>query len=272
MKRRFAITGFGAVTPLGVGADLLHERAVACDSGLVNGIGRCTAFKSEDFLNAKQARRADRFCQLAIAAAEEALQQAGFSGDLPYAPERIACVIGSGLGGVASFETQLKVFDEQGDECVSSLLMPMMMANSVTAQVTMRYGFRGESYCVTSACSTGAQAIGAGLRMLANGEAETVIVGGAESATTAIVRAAFRNAGALSQTGNSVPFDRERDGFLIGEGAGIMVLENDDAAARRGAAVLGHILGYGSSSDAHHLTAPEPSAETAAVAVHAALG
>jgi len=266
------VTGFGAVTPLGVGADVLHERAVAGGSGLSDGMGRCDGFVAGDHLPRSQVRRTDRFTQLALVAAGEALARAGWQeGAPPYPPERIACVVGCGLGGTASFEAQGRVLAERSAEYVSPLMVPQMMANAAASHLSMRHGFRGEALCVAAACSSGAQAIGAGLRMLAAGEADAVLVGGAEASTSELVGAAFRNAGALSPTGSSMPFDRDRDGFVIGEGAGILVLETAAGAARRGAEVLGRVLGYGATSDAHHVTAPDPTGAPAAAAVTRAL-
>ncbi|WP_306326524.1 beta-ketoacyl-[acyl-carrier-protein] synthase family protein [Streptomyces venezuelae] len=262
------ITGVGAVTPLGVGAGVLHRRAVAGESGVSGGTGLCAGFHPGDHLSRKELRRTDRFTQLALVAAQEALTQAGWkAGALPYDSGRIATVIGCGLGGTASFEAQQEVLAAQGAEYVSPFMVPAMMANAAAAHLSMVHGLTGESLCVTSACSSGAQAVGTGMRLLASGAADAVVVGGAESAASPLIAAAFRNAGALSPTGTSVPFDRDRDGFLLGEGAGVLVLETAEGAARRGAEVLGSVLGFGASSDAHHLTAPEPSGRSAAAAV-----
>ncbi|MGW4439214.1 beta-ketoacyl-[acyl-carrier-protein] synthase family protein [Streptomyces sp. NPDC004596] len=269
--RGVVVTGVGAVTALGTGADALHQRAVAGDSALVDGEGRCTGFDPTAVLSRREARRTDRFSQFALVAAAEALGQAGWDGRPPYAPERVACVVGSGVGGLQTFEGQQTVLGKEGPEAVSALMVPMMMANAAAAQIALRYGLGGESHCVISACSAGAQAIGAGLRMIRSGEADAVVVGGAEAATSPIVRAAFLNAGALSPSGASVPFDRNRDGFLLGEGAGILVLESADGARARGAAVLAELAGYGASSDAYHLTAPDPDGVSAARAVSLAL-
>lgn len=271
MTAAVAITGIGAVTALGVGAETLHRRAIAGESGIEEGIALCRDFKPTDYFSRREAHRTDRFTQFALVAAGEAMSQAGWEGGLPYAPERVACVIGSGVGGIGSFEEQLGILAREGPDFVSPLLVPMMMANSAAAQIAIRYGLRGQSYCVISACSAGAQAIGAGLRTIRAGEADAVIVGGAEAATSPIVRAAFLNAGALSPSGVSVPFDASRDGFIIGEGAGILVLERAAAAAARGADILGELRGYGATTDAHHVTAPEPSGAVAAAAVRAAL-
>ncbi|MCP9956115.1 beta-ketoacyl-[acyl-carrier-protein] synthase family protein [Streptomyces sudanensis] len=266
------VTGFGAVTPLGVGADTLHERAVAGESALHGGRGHCRGFRAADHLPRHLVRRTDRFTQFALVAADEAVARAGWTpGALPYDAARVACVIGCGLGGTASFEAQGPVLAEQGAEYVSALMVPQMMANAAASHLSMRYGFRGESLCVASACSSGAQAIGAGLRLLAAGAADAVVVGGAEASTSELVSAAFRNAGALSPTGRCLPFDTDRDGFVIGEGAGVLVLETARGATRRGAGVLGAVRGYGATSDAHHLTAPDPGGGPAAEAVVRAL-
>ncbi|WP_306321413.1 MULTISPECIES: beta-ketoacyl synthase [unclassified Streptomyces] len=272
MTQECVVTGLGAVTPLGVGADVLHERAVAGESGVLDGIGYCDAFDAADALPHRLVRRTDRAAQLAVAAADEALARAGWAaGDLPYPADRVACVIGCGLGGTASHAAELGVLEAKSADAVSPLLMPRMMANAAAAQLAMRYGLTGESLCVTSACTSGAQAIGAALRLLASGAVDAVVTGGTEASTSPVVRATFRNARALSESGRSVPFDRDRDGFLLGEGAGVLVLERSDAARRRGAPHYGSVLGYGASSDAHHVTAPDPEGTAAAQAVTRAL-
>ncbi|MET9413983.1 beta-ketoacyl-ACP synthase II [Streptomyces klenkii] len=269
--RAVAVTGAGAVTSLGTGAGPLHRRAAAGESAFAGGEGRCTDFDPAPALSRREARRTDRFCQFALVAAAEALAGAGWTGGLPYAPERVACLVGSGVGGLETFERQATVLAADGPEAVSPLMVPMMMANAAAAQIALRHGLRGESHCVIAACSAGAQAIGAGLRLIRSGEADAAVVGGAEAATSPIVRAAFLNAGALSPTGASVPFDRGRDGFRLGEGAGILVLEDAEAARERGAPVLAELAGYAATTDAHHLTAPDPDGESAARAVRGAL-
>ncbi|MEV7672925.1 beta-ketoacyl-[acyl-carrier-protein] synthase family protein [Streptomyces sp. NPDC088752] len=274
-REAVVVTGFGAVTPLGVGADVLHERAVAGASAAAGSrpAVRHADFAPADHLPRALVRRTDRFTHLALVAAGEALARAGHrpGGAPPWRPERVACVIGCGLGGTASFETQREVYGAEGAEFVSPLMVPQMMANAAAAHLSMRYGFRGESLCVASACSSGAQAVGAGMRLLAAGAADAVVVGGAESAVSDVVAAAFANAGALSPGGTARPFDRDRDGFVIGEGAGILVLETASGAAGRGAEVLGTVRGYGATSDAHHVTAPDPTGGPAARAVALAL-
>jgi 3-oxoacyl-[acyl-carrier-protein] synthase II len=271
MTRRVVVTGVGAVTPLGVGADPLHYRAVAGDSGIIDGIGHCQEFTPEEFLSRREIRRTDRFCQLALGAATEALAQAGWSDGLPYPAERVSCVIGSALGGLRTAESEVDVLRGRGADHVSSLLTAMMMGNAAAAHLAMRYSLHGESYSVAAACAAGSQAIGAGLRMVRAGEVDAVVVGGAEAATSPLVQASFRNAGVLSSSGRSVPFDRERDGLLLGEGAGVLVLEDAELAAARGAVILGEVAGYGASSDAYHLTSPDPAVTAAASAVTRAL-
>jgi 3-oxoacyl-[acyl-carrier-protein] synthase II len=271
MKRRVAITGMGAVTPLGVGADALIERWTAGETGIEDGEGRCDAFDPGDFMTRKEARRSDRFAQLAIAASEEALGEAGWSDGIPYEPARIGCVIGTGIGGLGSLEEQENVLRERGAKAVSPLSVPLMMGNAAAAALAMRHGIHGQTYGVVSACAAGAHAVGAGTRMIESGDADAAVVGGAEAALTGLAAAAFTAMGATSPSGISRPFDKRRDGFVMGEGAGVLVLEDAGSAERRGAKALGELVGYAATSDAHHLTAPEPSGADAARAIELAL-
>ena len=274
------VTGVGAVTPLGVGARTLHERWTAGVCGVRDGEGPCEEFDPSDFLSAKDARRADRFTQLALAACAEALLDAGWETDerasgraveFPYDPERIGCVLGTGVGGIATLTGGQDTLRERGGEYVSPLAVPLMMSNAGAGALSMRHGLRGPSYAVSSACASGAHAIGSGLRMLQSGEADAVLAGGSEAGLTPLSRAAFGALDALSHSGISRPFDARRDGFVMGEGAGVLVLERADAARARGARVLGTIRGYGASSDAHHLTAPREDGRGQAAAMSAAL-
>ena len=271
MTRRIVITGVGAVTPLGVGATTLVERWAAGECGIADGVGRCDDFEPTEFLSRKEVRRSDRFTQLAIAASDEAVEAAGWAEELPYDAERIGCVIGTGIGGLGSLEQQQDVLRDRGAKAVSPLAVPMLMGNAAAAAVAMRRGLRGGSFGVMSACAAGAHAIGQAQRMIATGEADAVVTGGSEAALTDVATAAFAAMGATSKTGRSLPFDARRDGFVMGEGAGVLVLEDADHAEERGAEVLGEILGYAASSDAHHLTAPEPSGRDAARAIELAL-
>jgi 3-oxoacyl-[acyl-carrier-protein] synthase II len=271
MKRRVVITGIGAVTPLGVGAQLLHERWAAGECGIVDGVGACSEFEPGDFLSVKEARRLDRFSQLAVVAAAEALRQAGWKPEVPYDPLRVGCVIATGIGGIHTIESQHDVMRDRGAKMISPLGIPQFMPNAAAAAVSMKHGLRGQSFGVVSACSGGAHAIGCALRMIQYGDADAAVTGGSEAALTAFGLASFITMQAISPTGVSRPFDARRDGFVMGEGAGILVLEEASAAQERGATILGEVTGYGSTSDAHHLTAPEPSGEPAARAIELAL-
>ena len=265
------ITGMGAVTPLGVGVDALYERWSAGECAITDGLARCSDFDPTEHMSRKDARRTDRFTHFALVAAGEALAGAWPDGP-PYEPERIGCVIGTGIGGLGSLEQQQDVLREKGPRAVSPLAVPLLMGNAAAAAVAMRNGLHGSSFGVMSACAAGAHAIGAALRMIEAGEADAVLAGGAESAIAGVAVAAFAAMGATSPTGISRPFDARRDGFVMGEGAGVLVLEDAERAAARGAEPLGEILGYAASSDAHHLTAPEPSGRDAARAIALALG
>jgi 3-oxoacyl-[acyl-carrier-protein] synthase II len=265
-----AITGVGAVTPLGVGADVLHERWVQGVSGLEDGKGVCRDFDSSELLTKKQARRTDRFVQFGIAACKEATE-AAWGDELPYAPERIACLLGVSFGGTQVLFDQYQVLQESGPAAVWPLTVPVTMPNATPAVLAMRHGFHGESRSIASACASSAQAIGEGLRMLRLGDADAVIVGGTEACLTEFLMAAFRTAGALSRSGICRPFDRRRDGFVMAEGAGILILEDPEKAEDRGAEVLGYVSGYGSTTDGHHLTAPAEDGETCALAIRTAL-
>ena len=270
MKHRVVITGLGAVTPLGVGARALHERWAQGVCGIVDGAGACTDFEPKEFLSLKEIRRLDRFSQFALVAADEALTQAGWEG-LPYDPLRIGCVIATGIGGIETVETQHDVMRDRGAKMVSPLGIPQYMPNAGAAAVGMKHGLQGQMYGVVSACSGGAHAIGAALRMIQYGDADAVVAGGAEATLTAFGFACFNSMQALSPTGVSRPFDLRRDGFVMGEGAGVLVLEQATLAQARGATILGEIAGYASTSDAYHLTAPEPSGRPASKAIELAL-
>jgi 3-oxoacyl-[acyl-carrier-protein] synthase II len=271
MTRRVVITGLGAVTPLGVGARTLHERWTAGQCAIENGEAPCADFDPTDAMTAKEARRADRFTQLAVAACDEALDDAGWDGALPYDAERIGCIFGTGIGGIGTIESNHQALLESGGGRVSPLAVPLMMSNAGAAALSMRHGLLGEVYGVVSACAAGAHAIGTAARLVRSGAADAVVTGGSEAGLTPLARAAFAALDATSTSGVSRPFDARRDGFIMGEGAAVLVLEDADAAAARGARVLGELLGYGATSDAYHLTAPDPDGAGAARAIRAAL-
>lgn len=271
MKRRVVITGLGAVSPLGMGAHALHQRWAAGECGIVDGAGACTEFEPRDFLSAKEARRLDRFSQFAVVAAAEAVQQAGWSEELPYDPLRVGCIVATGIGGIETVETQHDVMRDKGTKHVSPLGIPAYMPNAGAAAVSMKYGLRGQTYGIVSACSSGGHAIGLALRMIQYGDADAALTGGAEATLTAFGFACFNAMQALSPTGMSRPFDARRDGFVMGEGAGMLALEAEETARERGATILGEVAGYGSTADAHHLTAPAPDGGPASVAISLAL-
>ncbi len=271
MKRQVVITGLGAVTPLGVGADALFERWAAGECGILDGAGACTDFEPSELLSIKEVRRLDRFSQLALVAAGEAVADAGWDGELPYDPMRVGCVVSTGIGGIQTIELQHDVLRDRGPARMSPLGIPAQMPNAAAAAVSMKYGLKGQMFSVVSACSSGAHAIGCALRMIQWGDADAVVVGGAEATLTPFGFGSFNSMQALSPSGISRPFDARRDGFVMGEGAGVLVFEEASAAAERGATVLGEIAGYGSTSDAYHLTAPEPSGEAATRAIELAL-
>ncbi len=272
MSGRVVITGIGAVTPLGNTARELHEGWLAGRVGIEGGLGACTDFDPTEFMTTKEARRSDRFTQLAVAAGAQAVADAGWDGDEPPVdPSDIGCVIGSGIGGMATFEAQCEVLRDRGPERVSPLAIPLIMGNAAAGVVAMRHGLRGPVFGVMSACASGTHAIGEAARMIRCGEAMAVVAGGAEATLTPLAKAAFGAMEATSPTGISRPFDARRDGFVMGEGAGVLVLESEELARERGARVLGEVLGYAATGDAHHLTAPEPTGRPAATAITRAL-
>ncbi len=274
-RRRVVITGIGAVTPLGVGARTLHERWAQGVSGISvrdgQAGGYCDAYDPAEHLSVKEARRLDRFAQFAVVAADEALADAGWSGGPPCDPMRVGLVMASGIGGFTTVQTNLDVMREKGPMRISPLGIPMYMPNAAAAAVSMRHGIQGQAFAVASACASSAHAIGLAARMIQYGDADAVIAGGAEATLTDFGFGSFNTMSALSKIGISCPFDARRDGFIMGEGAGVLVLEEHEQAVARGARILGDVAGYGSTSDAYHLTAPEPTGRPAAQAITLAL-
>jgi 3-oxoacyl-[acyl-carrier-protein] synthase II len=269
--RSVVITGVGAVTPLGVGAATLYDRWAAGEVAIEGGEAPCSDFDPLDVLSRKEVRRADRFTQLGLAAAQEALAQAGWVDEAPYAPQRIGCIMGTGIGGIATLEDNVVVLNERGASAVAPLAVPLMMGNAGSAAIAMRHDLRGPVFGVVSACAAGANAIGTAIRAIQAGDADAVVTGGSEAALTPIARAAFAALDALSPSGVSRPFDVQRDGFVMGEGAGVLVLEDAERARERGATVLATVRGFGTSCDAYHLTAPRADGAGAAEAIDAAL-
>lgn len=257
MSREVVITGVGAVTPLGVGARTLHERWSAGVVGIADGKGAATEFEPTEHLTVKEVRRADRFTQFALVAGDEALAEAGWSDELPYEGDRIASILGTGIGGIGTLERGKEILIESGAKKVPPLSVPLMMSNAAAAAVSMRFKLLGPCHGIVSACSGGADAIGAAKMMIESGHVDAVVTGGSEAALTPLSNAAFGALDALSKTGISRPFDKDRDGFVMGEGGAILVLETREKAEARGAKILGTLRGYGASADAYHLTAPD---------------
>ncbi len=252
---RVAITGYGVVAPCGIGKEAFWNGLIGSGfSGL-----RSIEFQDWDplpyFDSPKDARRSDRCEQFALAAAGEAITQ---SGSLPYDSSRIGTIFGTSIGGLRTLEEQVIVRFEKGERRVSPFLVPMMMSNASGAAISMRYGFQGPAETVCTACAASTHAIGNAARLIAWGRCDAVVTGGSESAATITALAGFANMTALSSTLVSKPFDATRDGFIMGEGAAVFVLERLDMAIARGAHIVAEIVGAASNADAHHITAPSP--------------
>jgi len=256
------------VTSLGEGADAFFEDLAAGASGIVEGISRATAFDAEVYMDPRVARRTDRYAQFAVAAAEQAATEASLA---DCDPDRVAVVIGTGVGGLITLQENCESFLERGERGVSPNFVPMMMPNAAAAAVAIRHGLHGPGFSIASACATGAHAIGEGMRMIERGAADVVVAGGTEAALTSLCIAAFKRMGALSLEGISRPFDARRDGFVMGEGAGVLILEREEHAVARGVTVYGKIAGYGASNDAFDMVQPDEEGAGALIAMRAAL-
>lgn len=249
--RRVVVTAADAVTCCGIGRQAFFDGLLA--SPPTENPRRVADYDLSQYFDRKEARRLDRHAHLALTAAIEALDQAG---DLPYDPLRIGTLIGTGVGGMRTFEEQVLLGAEKGERRISPFLIPMMMANACSANVSMRYGFRGPCETTVTACAASNQSIGNAFNMIRWNRCDAMVTGGTESALTFTGMAGFRNMTALSKEGISRPFDADRDGFIQAEGAGILVLEEHQGAVDRGATILAEILGYATTADAGHITAP----------------
>jgi len=266
--RRVAVTGYGVVAPCGIGRDAYWRGLL----GPAASGGRTTSIVDWDplpwFENPKEARRADRVEQFGIAAAAEAFAQAG---DLGVDPERFGVVVGTGVGGLGTLEEQIQNRLEKGERRVSPFLVPMMMANATGAAISMRYGLQGPNETICTACAASTHALGYAARLIMMGRVDAMVSGGSEAAATPTSLAGFGNMTALSTEGRSRPFAVDRDGFVMGEGAAIFVLEEWEHARSRGATILGEIIGSASNADAHHITAPSPGGRGAIACMKLAL-
>jgi len=287
--RRVVITGVGLVTPIGL--DPESTWSALLDG--VSGAGPITRFDAsdqsvrfacevkgflpEEHMEAKEARRADRFLQFAMATAGQAVGQAGLGEDLAGTdPDRVGVIIGSGIGGLPLLEEQHIKLLERGPSRVSPFFIPMFIADMAAGMVAMRYGARGPNYATVSACSSSAHALGLAFRSVRNGEADMMIAGGTESTLTPLCVAGFASMKAMSTRNDdperaSRPFDAQRDGFVLGEGSGMLILEELDHARARGADILAELVGFGQSADAYHITAPAPDGAGARAAMRYAL-
>ncbi len=265
---RVAITGYGVVAPCGLGKQDFWNGLVG--PGITNA--KQVNISEWDplpyFDNPKDARRADRVEQFALAAAAEAFAQAG---NITADKTRFGTIFATGIGGLSTLEEQVAILIEKGPRRVSPFLVPMMMANASGAAISMRYGLQGPNETICTACAASSHAIGYAARLIAYGTCDAVATGGSEAAATPTSMAGFGNMTALSSTGASKPFDTTRDGFVMGEGAAVFVLERYDLAEKRGANILGEILGAASNADAYHITAPAPGGIGAQACMRAAL-
>ena len=253
LGRRVAVTGIGVVAPAGIGKDAFWRGLL---SPAPNGFRQVDDWDPTPYFdNPKEARRSDRVSQFTLAAAAEALEQAG---EISADPARRGTFVGTGVGGIGTLEEQIEVRLSKGERRVSPFLVPMMMANAPAATISMRYGWQGPCENTVTACAAGTHAIGNAARMVADGRCDVVMAGGAEAPFTPTAVAGFGNMTALSNSGDSRPFDANRDGFVMAEGAAILVLEAWELAEARGATILAEVLGSASTADAHHITAPSP--------------
>jgi 3-oxoacyl-[acyl-carrier-protein] synthase II len=287
MERRVVVTGMGAITPLGIGVEQTWEGMRAGRSG----IRKITLFDATEFssriagevadfdptvwMEPKDARHTDRFAQFAIGAAALAVEDAGLDfGEVDG--NRVGILIGSGIGGTWTWEEQHRVLMEKGPSRISPFFIPMLIIDMASGRVAMRYGARGPNTAVATACATSAHAIGDAGEVIRRGDAEVMIAGGAEAAVSPLALGGFCAMRALSRRNDeperaSRPFDRERDGFVMAEGAGVVVLEELEHAEKRGARIHGELIGYGMSADAYHITQPQPEGDGMALAMNAAL-
>jgi 3-oxoacyl-[acyl-carrier-protein] synthase II len=287
LKRRVVVTGLGVVSPLGNTAADSWENLVAGKSGAgpiqrfdpsemdVRFACEVKEFDPLDYMDRKEVKRSDRFVHYAMAATAEAVRDAGFNGTLPD-PDNTGVLIGSGIGGIYTFEEQCRISIQKGYKRVSPFFVPMFIPDMGSGLISIKYGARGPNYCTVSACASSAHALGESFRLIQSGGAEMMIAGGAEAAVTPLAIAGFANMKALSPRNDeperaSRPFDKERDGFVMGDGAGVLIMESLESAQARGATIRGEVLGYGMSADAHHMTQPVPGGEGARRAMAAAL-
>jgi 3-oxoacyl-[acyl-carrier-protein] synthase II len=287
LTRRVVVTGLGLVTPVGTDVDSTWSALLAGTPGAapitkfdpkdqsVRFACEVKGFDPLKYIDRKEARRYDLFAQLALATAQQAVAQAGLEGGFPD-PERVGAVIGSGIGGMQTYEDNCRLFVTKGPDRVSPFFVPMFIPDIAAGLVSIRFGLKGPNFATVSACASSAHAIGESFNLIRHGVADAMVTGGAEAAITGLTVAAFANMKALSSRNDSPetasrPFDKDRDGFVLGDGGAMVVLESLEHAERRGARILGEVLGYGLSADAYHITSPAENGEGAQRAMRACL-
>jgi 3-oxoacyl-[acyl-carrier-protein] synthase II len=287
LKRRVVVTGLGLITPLGTGVEKTWGALCAGKSGVrritkfdpsahaCQIAGEVTDFNPADYIEKKEIKKMDTFIHYAVGASQMAVDDAGLKVTEENA-DRVGVYIGSGIGGLPAIEAYHKILLDKGPDRVSPFFIPMVIINLASGQVSMRIGARGPNSCAVTACATGNHCIGDAFRIIQHGEADAMVAGGTEAAITPLCVAGFASAKALSTRNDeperaSRPFDKERDGFVLGEGAGVLVLEELESARRRGARIYAEILGYGRTADAHHITAPPEDAAGAVRCMRLAL-
>jgi 3-oxoacyl-[acyl-carrier-protein] synthase II len=287
MKKKVVVTGIGLMTPIGLDRDSAWKSITTGKGGIkkissfdtenfqTKIAAEITDFSPDEILGRKFASRLDRFAQFACVTAKEAIKDSGIYLDAVDL-ERFAVLIGSGIGGIKTLSDQFNVLSEKGPSRISPFLVPMMLSDMASGQVSMMLGTKGPNFSTVSACASAADSIGQGLHMIRRGEADIVLAGGSEAAICPIGIAGFNSARALSTNNDnpeeaSRPFDAKRDGFVLGEGAGLIVLEDEEHALKRGATIICELSGYGATSDAHHVTQPHPEGEGASKAMDIAI-
>jgi len=287
LLRRVVVTGLGVVSPLGIGKDLFWENLVAGKSGISRIThfdpasfdsqiaGEVKDFDPNQFLEKKDARRLVRFIQFAVAASKLAVEDASLS-ITPEIADKVGIIIGSGIGGIGFLEEQAEILRTKGPSKLSPFTVPFMICDMAAGYTSILLGAKGPNFCVVTACATGTHCIGEAFKTIQRGAAEVILAGGAEASITPLGIGSFCAAGALSTRNHeperaSRPFDKERNGFVMGEGAGVVVLESLEFAQARGAKIYAEVVGYGASGDAYHITAPAPEGKGAVRAIRAAL-
>ncbi|MFH1691484.1 MAG: beta-ketoacyl-ACP synthase II [Candidatus Omnitrophota bacterium] len=287
MKRRVVVTGFGAVSPLGNTSEELWQGLVSGKSGIdkityfdasaydAQIAGQVKNFNPEDFMSKKEVKHTEKFVHYAMAAAQECVAKAAFDFQ-QHDLTRFGVLIGSGIGSLRIIEEQHEVLLRRGPSKLTPFLIPMLIVNEASGHVSMRYGFKGPNSCVATACATGNHAIGDAYRIIQYGDADVMLAGGTEGAVTTLGVGGFCALKSLSRRNDepqkaSRPFDKDRDGFVMGEGAGLVILEEMQHALKRGAKIFCEVAGYGMSGDAYHITAPDPSGDGCVRAMRAAL-